>query len=142
ETTFVLLLIAIFAGTVIDDLGMRIESRWLDEHRERRTGGLHGEEWWAYLRKPFPTEPSGRRHLRRLVARLKFGLGGPVGVLATAPALWLPGAQRPSGGAYDHPRGLSIGLFAHRSQSNARRAWKAAARIAQGGRDSLRDGVS
>jgi hypothetical protein len=89
ETTFALMLMAIFVGTVIDDLGMRIESRWLDAGRERRTAGLHGEEWWAYLRKPFATEPSGRRHLRRLVARLKFELGVPIGVVVTTPALWL-----------------------------------------------------
>jgi hypothetical protein len=89
ETAFVLMLIVIFAGTVIDELGTRIESGWLDAGRERRTSGLHGEEWWAYLRKPFATEPSGRRHLRRLVARLKFELGVPVGVVVTAPALWL-----------------------------------------------------
>lgn len=68
---------------------MRIESLWLDRGRERRTGGLHGEEWWAYLRKPFATEPPGKRHLRRLVARLKFELGVPVGIALTGPALWL-----------------------------------------------------
>src|SRR5215472_18557676 len=96
ETAFVLMLVAIFVGTLIDDLGTRIESRWLDAGRERRTGGLHGEEWWAYLRKPFAAEPSGRRHLRRLVARLKFELGVPVGVVVTAPALWLnPALGRP-----------------------------------------------
>ena len=89
ETAFVLTLLAIFVGTVIDDLGMRIENRWLDQSRERRTSGLHSQEWWAYLRKPFATEPTGRRHLRRLVARLKFELGVPVGVVVTAPALWL-----------------------------------------------------
>jgi hypothetical protein len=89
ETAFVLMLAAIFAGTVIDDLGMRIERGWLDARRERRTGGLHGEEWWAYLRKPLPAEPSGRRHLRRLVVRLKFELGVPIGLTVTAPALWL-----------------------------------------------------
>ena len=89
ETAFVLMLLAIVAGTVIDDLGMRIEKRWLDAGRERRTRGLHSKEWWAYLRKPFAAEPSGRRHLRRLVARLKFELGMPLGVVATAPALWV-----------------------------------------------------
>ena len=89
ETAFVLMLVAIFAGNAIDDLGMRIESGWLDAGRERPTGGLHGEEWWAYLRKPFATEPSGRRHLRQLIARLKFELGVPVGVVITAPAFWL-----------------------------------------------------
>jgi hypothetical protein len=89
ETAFVLMLLAIFVGTVIDDLGMRIERGWLDAGRERRTAGLHGEEWWAYLRKPFANEPSGRRHLRRLAARLKFELGVPLGMAMTGPALWL-----------------------------------------------------
>lgn len=89
ETALVLMLLAIVAGTVIDDLGMRIEKKWLDAARERRTGGLHSKEWWEYLRKPFGAEPSGRRHLRRLVARLKFELGMPLGFVATSPALWV-----------------------------------------------------
>jgi hypothetical protein len=89
ETAFILMLLTIFVGTVIDDLGMRIESLWLDAGRERRTHGSHSEEWWAYLRKPFSTEPSGRRHLRRLVARLKFELCVPVGATVTVPAVWL-----------------------------------------------------
>src|SRR5262245_24624736 len=75
ETALVLLLVSIFAGTIIDDLGMRIESYWLDRQRDARTKGLHFGEWWAYLRTPFGVEPSGRRHLRNLVARLKFELG-------------------------------------------------------------------
>jgi hypothetical protein len=89
ETAFVLMLLAIFVGTVIDDIGMRVETLWLDERRERRTSGHHSEEWWGYLRKPFSIEPSGRRHLRRLVARLKFELGVPIGFVMTSPALWL-----------------------------------------------------
>jgi hypothetical protein len=89
ETAFVLMLVSIFAGTVIDDIGMRIESRWLDHQRDARTKGLHFEEWWAYLRKPFETEPSGRRHLRNLVARLKFELGVPVALVLTLPGVWL-----------------------------------------------------
>ena len=89
ETAFVLMLLTIFVGTVVDDLGKRIESLWLDARRERRTQGIHSEEWWAYLRKPFVCEPSGRRHLRRLVARLKFELGVPIGAAVTVPALWL-----------------------------------------------------
>jgi hypothetical protein len=83
------MLAAIFAGTVIDDLGMRIERGWLDAKHERQPAGLHSQEWWAYLRKPLAAEASGRRHLRRLVARLKFELGVPIGVVVTAPALWL-----------------------------------------------------
>jgi len=88
ESAFVLMLLAIFTGTVIDDLGMRLESSWLDQRREARTQGLHSKEWWAYLRKPFDLEPSGRRHLRKLVARLKFELGVPIGFVMAAPALW------------------------------------------------------
>ena len=88
ETAFVLMLAAIFVGTVIDDLGMRIESLWLDRQRDARTKGLHFEEWWAYLRQPFEIEPSGRRHLRNLVARLKFELGVPVAFLLALPGVW------------------------------------------------------
>jgi hypothetical protein len=89
ETAFVLMLLAVFLGTIIDDLGMRIESTWLDAKREKCTSGRHSEEWWAYLRKPFSIEPSGRRHLRRLVARMKFELGVPIGFAITASAFWL-----------------------------------------------------
>jgi len=89
ETSFILMLLSIFVGTVIDDLGMRIETLWLDHGRERRTNGSHSQEWWAYLRKPFAIEPSGRRHLRRLVARLKFELGVPTGFVITLPSLWI-----------------------------------------------------
>jgi hypothetical protein len=96
ETAFVLMLLSIFVGTVIDDLGTRLESAWLDRARNARTRGVHREEWWAYLRKPFDVEPSGRRHLRKLVARLKFELGVPLGVTITLPAIWMnpsfPGA--------------------------------------------------
>ena len=89
ETAFVIMLLAIFVGTVIDVVGMRTETQWLDAGRNRRTRGLHSDEWWAYLRKPFVNEPAGRQHLRRLVARLKFELGVPIGVVVTTPAIWL-----------------------------------------------------
>jgi hypothetical protein len=94
ETAFVLMLASIFAGIVIDDIGMRIESKWLDHQRDARTKGLHFEEWWAYLRKPFEIEPSGRRHLRNLVARLKFELGVPVALALTLPGIWLNASTR------------------------------------------------
>jgi hypothetical protein len=88
ETSFVLMLMSIFVGTVIDDIGTRLESAWLDRWRNKRTSGLHEEEWWAYLRKPFDVEPSGRRHLRKLVARLKFELGIPIGLAFTVTGIW------------------------------------------------------
>ena len=89
ETAFVLMLLSIFVGTIIDDLGMRLESDWLDRRRNQRTGGIHSAEWWKYLRKPFNIEPSGNRHLRKLVARLKFELGIPIGLAIANPAVWL-----------------------------------------------------
>lgn len=89
ETAFLLMLLSIFVGTVIDDLGTRLESAWLDRARNIRTSGVHREEWWAYLRKPFDVEPSGRRHLRKLVARLKFELGVAIGFVLTVPSIWL-----------------------------------------------------
>jgi hypothetical protein len=94
ETAFVLMLVSVFVGIVIDDLGMRIESAWLDRQRDARTKGLHFEEWWGYLRQPFEIEPSGRRHLRNLVARLKFELGVPVALLLAVPAVWLNDSSR------------------------------------------------
>jgi hypothetical protein len=92
ESAFVLMLLSIFIGTIIDDLGMRIESYWLDRRRNRKTNGTHVEEWWKYLRKPFDVEPAGSRHLRKLVARLKFELGIPIGLTLTNPAVWLNSA--------------------------------------------------
>jgi hypothetical protein len=89
ETSFVLMLISVFVGIIIDDLGMRLESLWLDRKRDARTKGLHFAEWWEYLSKPFEIEPSGRRHLRTMVLRLKFELGVPVALLLGAPGIWL-----------------------------------------------------
>src|SRR5579859_4456255 len=89
ETAFVLMLIWLFIGIVIDDLGMRVESLWLDRLRDAKTKGLHFQEWWEYLRKPFEIEPSGRRHLRTLVVRLKFELGVPIALIVGIPGVWL-----------------------------------------------------
>ena len=111
ETAFVLMLLAIFTGTVMDDVGMRIESAWLDPKREQRTRGQHSKEWWNYLRKPFAIEPSGRRHLRRLVARLKFELGVPLGFAVTFPALWLDPAVSSRVAVVTAAIGLCVSLY-------------------------------
>ena len=89
ETAFITMLISIFLGTIIDVLGARLERSWLDARLKRRTHGLHQEEWWAYLRKRFDVEPSGLRHLRRLVTRLKFELGVPIGLFISLPTVWI-----------------------------------------------------
>jgi hypothetical protein len=106
ETAFVLMLLSIFVGTIIDDLGMRIESCWFDRQRDAKTKGRHFAEWWAYLRKPFAIEPSGRRHLRNLVTRLKFELGVSVALVAAQPGLWFNSAIR-----YRPALGMTAGAF-------------------------------
>lgn len=111
ETAFMLMLLAVFTRTVIDDVGMRIESVWLDSKREQRTSGQHSEEWWGYLRKAFAIEPSGRRHLRRLVARLKFELGVPLGFAITVPALWLDPAINSRLALVTATLGLCVSLY-------------------------------
>jgi hypothetical protein len=88
EATFVLVMIALFMGLVAEDIGSRIE-RSFDSRRDRMTDGAHMREWWAYLRLAFEVEPAGRRHLRNLVARLKFELGIPVGLLICIPGIWM-----------------------------------------------------
>jgi hypothetical protein len=58
ETAFVLMLLTIFVGTVVDDLGMRIESLWLDAERERRTHGSHRYDVLGRLRHELLKEDS------------------------------------------------------------------------------------
>jgi uncharacterized membrane protein YwzB len=47
ETAFLLMLLSIFIGIIIDDLGMRVESCWFDRQRDARTKGLNFAEWWG-----------------------------------------------------------------------------------------------
>lgn len=77
ETVFALLAICLFTGFILEDLGSWLEDRWDD-----RTDcpGLR-EDWYAYLRFAFKTEPVGHRYLRTLVLRLKFELGVLCGLL-------------------------------------------------------------
>src|SRR5262249_52035998 len=63
------------------------------------------------------------------------GRGDSPSIVAKSGAQWLLGSSS------DHPRGFPIGLLASRSCRDSRRAWKAATRIAQRGRDGLRDGA-
>src|SRR6266478_1564461 len=80
ETAFVLFIVVVFIGLVIEDIGSRIES-FLDSRADRDTQGEHTKEWYDYLRTVFICEPIGRRYIRTLVTRLKFELGTAIGIL-------------------------------------------------------------
>jgi hypothetical protein len=80
ESAFVLLLVVLVAGLIIEDIGARLET-FLDWIANWRTKGSHNDEWNAYLRLAFKTEPGGRRYLRTLVVRLKFELGTAIGLV-------------------------------------------------------------
>ena len=87
ESSLVLVLVMIFVGLVIEDVGSRWESR-LDHKLNASTNGAFDATWLAYLRLAFQTEPTGRRYLRALVMRLKFELSAFIALLISAPGLW------------------------------------------------------
>jgi hypothetical protein len=99
ETAWVLFLIITAAGIIIEDWGARVESA-LDRRANKRTGGKHYENWYAYLRTAFIADPVGRGYTRSLVMRLKFELGVLFGSLlagAGIGALLLLGMNRGAG---------------------------------------------
>jgi hypothetical protein len=88
ETGLVLVLAMTFAGMALEDLDTRLETS-MDRRRDKQTG-KHFENWYAYLRIAFTTDPIGRRYIRTLVLRLKFELGTAFAMLsAGAGILWL-----------------------------------------------------
>src|ERR1700741_2054858 len=48
ETAFLLFIVVIFIGLVIEDIAARIESQ-LDTRADGKTHGKHTEEWYEYL---------------------------------------------------------------------------------------------
>ena len=91
ETAFILFLVIVFLGLVIEDMGARVES-WWDIAADKRTASNHTGEWYAYLRTAFVCEPIGRRYIRTLVTRLKFELGTSIAALIAASGvlmLWI-----------------------------------------------------
>jgi hypothetical protein len=117
ETAFTLMLLSIFLGIVIDDIGMRIESLWLDRRRDARTCGTHHQEWWAYLRKPFAIEPSGRRHLRYLIRQAQIRAGGAGWICNHRSRVMAKPVDHPRpGGFCINNRALSVRLSALRGR--------------------------
>jgi hypothetical protein len=80
ETAFILFIVVIFVGLVIEDMGSRIEC-YFDRRCDKASGGKHSRDWYAYLKTAFVCEPIGRRYIRTLVMRLKFELGTALGIL-------------------------------------------------------------
>src|ERR1041385_6491781 len=52
ERAFVLFMVTIFAGFIIEDMGSRVESL-MDRRADRESKGQHSSEWYAYLRMDF-----------------------------------------------------------------------------------------
>lgn len=77
ETAFVLFLLMVIVGMVIEDIGSRIEKQ-MDTIADNATNGQHTKNWYSYLKTTFVCEAIGRRYSRTLVTRLKFELGTSV----------------------------------------------------------------
>jgi len=89
ESGFVLFLVTVFAGIVLEDLGARWEVQ-LDGWADERTKNEHSNNWARYLQTAFKSDPVGRRYARTLVLRLKFELGTAFGMVVAALGLiWL-----------------------------------------------------
>jgi hypothetical protein len=90
ETTLVLVLCSVAAGLLIEDIGSRIESRYLDKRLGAQPAfSAHSEEWNQYLRLVFKTEPVGQRYLRAILLRFKFELGTAIALLSSGLGLLL-----------------------------------------------------
>ncbi len=90
ETTLVLALASIAAGLLVEDIGSRIESRFLDKRLGAQPAfSTHSEEWNQYLRLVFKTEPVGQRYLRAILLRFKFELGASIALLSSSIGLLL-----------------------------------------------------
>src|ERR1700733_7814336 len=83
ETTLLLALACIAAGLLVEDIGSRIESRFLDKRLGTQPGfSTHSDEWNQYLRLVFKAEPVGQRYLRAILLRFKFELGTAIALFS------------------------------------------------------------
>lgn len=90
ETTLLLALASVAAGLLVEDLGSRIESRYLDRRLVAQPPfSAHSEEWNQYLRLVFKSEPVGQRYLRAILLRFKFELGTAIALVSSGLALLL-----------------------------------------------------
>ena len=90
ETTLLLALACIAAGLLVEDIGSRIESRFLDKRLGTQPGfSTHSDEWNQYLRLVFKAEPVGQRYLRAILLRFKFELGTAIALFSSGIGLLL-----------------------------------------------------
>jgi hypothetical protein len=89
ETGLILLIVLIFVGLVLDDIGSHWEL-FLDHCADRNGDKQHTANWYQYLRTAFVVDPIGRRYARKLLVGLKFELGTAFACVLALPGLvWL-----------------------------------------------------
>ena len=85
----IIVVAAIAAGLVLDDIGSHIESRYWDEKLEKAKPG-HKQRWKEYLALELKDEVIGQRYLRGRVEWLKFELSMAPALLSFIAGLtWL-----------------------------------------------------
>lgn len=62
ETAFVLFVLVVFVGLVIEDIGSSIEA-FMDGRADDATDGQHTRDWYCYLKTAFVCEAIGRRYI-------------------------------------------------------------------------------
>lgn len=72
-TTFLIIMVVVAVGLLLEDFGARIEHHVLDPSCKKHNS-QHDEEWYKYLQLSFEKEPIGHRYLRTITLRLKFEL--------------------------------------------------------------------
>lgn len=85
----VMVIAAIAAGLILDNIGTHIEAKFFDKWLEKRRLG-HNAQWREYLGLELKDELIGQRYLRTKVERLKFELAmGPAVVAFAVGLAWL-----------------------------------------------------
>jgi hypothetical protein len=89
ETYVILFLVVTAVGIIVEDIGAKIEIHF-DDIQNEATDNRFEDEWFAYLKTSFLSDPIGRGYARTLVLRLKFQLGIMLGSsVAAAGIIWL-----------------------------------------------------
>lgn len=77
--TLLVILMAVAAGMVIEEIGYLIEERI---EKCRKSYVENCRNWERYLKTVFPTEPIGHRYLRSRILRMRFQLRLPSAIVA------------------------------------------------------------
>jgi hypothetical protein len=94
ETSLILAFASIASGLLVEDIGSRIESRWLDKQLAKKPEfSRHAHDWYQYLRLTFSIEPVGQRYLRTILLRFKFEVGTAVALVISSTGLFWTGLE-------------------------------------------------